>query len=198
MGDATFLHAIDGTTLDDALNGTRGRDRRAPRTGRYVAVIGSGAAGLAVADALNHSGHFVTVFERAPQPGGRLRESIPEITTADGVLDRYLILLAGDGVVFRTRVHIGVDLPVDWLYDDYNAVVLATRAMAGPESLALLSCLNVRRGPDGTVWCNEHGMTSALGLFLTGRPAPRQPLTAVASDEGRRVARGVDAYLSRP
>ena len=57
-------------------------------------MIGSGAAGLAAADALNQAGHFVTVFERAPQPGGRLRESVPEITTADiyiGVIPFVLI-----------------------------------------------------------------------------------------------------------
>ena len=195
MGDAILLHSIDGTRLDDALNGTRGRNRRAPRTGRYVAVIGSGAAGLAAADALNHAGHFVTIFERAPQAGGRLRESIPQIPAADGVLDRYLILLAGDGVVFRTRVHIGVDLPIDWLYDDYNAVVVTVGAVDGPESRRLFAGLDLRRTPDGSPWRDEQGRTSAAGIFLASRPSGVEDVITSAIAEGHRVASAVDLYL---
>jgi len=195
VGDATFLHSIDGTTLEAALDGTRGRDRRAPRTGRYVAVIGSGAAGLAAAEALNHAGHFVTVFERAPRPGGRLRESIPESTAADGALDRHLTLMSGAGVVFRTRVHVGMDVPIDWLYDDYNAVVVAIGVVDGPEARRLFGGLDVRRTADGSPWRDEHGRTSAAGIYLAGRPSGVDAAIHSAIAEGRRVAAAVDLYL---
>lgn len=154
---------------------------RPRRTGQYVAVIGSSAAGLGAADTLNQSGHFVTVFERAARAG-------------DDTLDRDLITLAGDGVVFRTRVHVGIDLPLDWLWDDYNAIVVA---IGNAVRLGrLLDGLTLRRTPEGTVWCGEDGMTSIPGIFLAVRPAGVQPLTAPAIAAGRRVARGVDLYLS--
>lgn len=173
------------------------RQRRPRRTGRFVAVIGSGAAGLAAADMLNQAGHFVTIFERAARAGGRLRDAIVGPDTANGALDRYLITLAGDGVVFRTRVHVGIDLPIDWLWDDYNAIVVAIGDAAGLTSGRLLAGLTLQRTPAGMVWCSDEGMTSIPGIFLAVRPAGVQPLTAPAIAEGRRIARGVDAYLAR-
>ena len=90
-----------------------GAGRRPSRTGKRVAVVGSGPAGLAAADQLNQAGHHVTVFERADRIGGLLRYGIPEFKLEKRFLDRRLALMAEEGVEFRTGVEIGIDLPVD-------------------------------------------------------------------------------------
>ena len=97
----------------------------ASRTGKTVAVIGSGPAGLAAADQLNRAGHTVTVLERADRIGGLLRYGIPEFKLEKRVLDRRLALLEAEGVVFRTGCNAGVDLTADDLRADFDAVVLA-------------------------------------------------------------------------
>ena len=98
------------------------------RTGRRVAIVGSGPAGLAAADQLNRAGHTVTVFERADRPGGLLRYGIPEFKLEKRVLDRRLSLLEREGVVFRTGVSIGDDVPGAALRRDFDAVVLCCGA----------------------------------------------------------------------
>ena len=80
------------------------------RTWKKVAVIGSGPAGLAAAAQLNRAGHSVTVFEKSDRIGGLLRYGIPEFKMEKRVLDRRLDLLSAEGVVFRTRVNVGVDV----------------------------------------------------------------------------------------
>ena len=95
------------------------------RTGRHVAVVGSGPAGLAAADQLNRAGHTVTVFERADRIGGLLRYGIPEFKLEKRVLDRRLALMRAEGIVFRTGVHIGIDMSADDLSSGFDAVVLA-------------------------------------------------------------------------
>ena len=97
----------------------------ARRTGKHVAVVGSGPAGLAAADQLNRVGHAVTVFERADRIGGLLRYGIPEFKLEKRVLDRRLALMSAEGVVFRTGCHVGIDLTADDLRSDFDAVVLA-------------------------------------------------------------------------
>src|SRR3982074_720656 len=77
----------------------------AARTGKRVAVIGSGPSGLAAADQLNRAGHLVTVLERADRIGGLLRYGIPEFKLEKRVLDRRLSIMRGDGVEFRTGCH---------------------------------------------------------------------------------------------
>jgi glutamate synthase (NADPH/NADH) small chain len=94
------------------------------RTGKRVAVVGSGPAGLAAADQLNRSGHLVTVFERAGRPGGLLRYGIPEFKLEKRLLDRRLDIMRAEGVEFRTGVDIGRDLPASGLRDDFDAIVL--------------------------------------------------------------------------
>jgi glutamate synthase (NADPH) small chain len=96
----------------------------AVRTGRRVAIVGSGPAGLAAADQLNRAGHSVTVFEKADRIGGLLRYGIPEFKMEKRLLDRRLAVLEQEGIVFRPGVHIGVDLPVRTLRQDFDAVVL--------------------------------------------------------------------------
>ena len=97
----------------------------AQRTGRRVAVIGSGPAGLAAADQLNRAGHDVVVFERADRPGGLLRYGIPDFKLGKAVVDRRINLMLDEGVQFRTGTHVGVDYPATQLVAKYDAVVLA-------------------------------------------------------------------------
>ncbi|MEP6918588.1 MAG: glutamate synthase subunit beta, partial [Acidobacteriota bacterium] len=108
----------------------------ARRTGRTVAVVGSGPAGLAAADQLNRAGHTVTVFERADRIGGLLRYGIPEFKMEKRVLDRRLAVLAAEGITFRAGVEIGADLPVAELRRRFGAVVLCGGATA-PRDLTI-------------------------------------------------------------
>ena len=95
------------------------------RTGKHVAIVGSGPAGLAAADQLNRAGHSVTVFERADRIGGLLRYGIPEFKLEKRLLDRRLALMEAEGVAFRTRCAVGTDIASDDLLSDFDAVVLA-------------------------------------------------------------------------
>jgi glutamate synthase (NADPH/NADH) small chain len=100
------------------------------RTGKGVAIVGSGPAGLAAADQLNHAGHWVTVFERADRPGGLLRYGIPEFKLEKHVLDRRLALLADEGIVFENGVTIGEDISAAELRQHFDATVLCCGAEA--------------------------------------------------------------------
>ncbi len=101
----------------------------AQRTGKKVAVIGSGPAGLAAADQLNKAGHWVTVFERADRPGGLLMYGIPNMKLEkEKVVQRRLELLEAEGIKFRCHTEVGKDLPVQSLRQDFDAVLLCTGA----------------------------------------------------------------------
>ena len=95
------------------------------RTGKTVAVIGSGPAGLAAAEQLNRAGHLVTVFEKADRIGGLLRYGIPEFKMEKRILNRRLSLMEQEGVQFRTSVNVGVDVTIEQLKAEFSAVVLA-------------------------------------------------------------------------
>ncbi|HMR63325.1 MAG TPA: glutamate synthase subunit beta [Anaerolineae bacterium] len=94
------------------------------RTGKTVAVVGSGPAGLACAAQLNKAGHTVTVYERADRIGGLLMYGIPNMKLDKQVVQRRVDLLAAEGINFVTNTEIGVDLPAAKLVEDYDAVVL--------------------------------------------------------------------------
>jgi glutamate synthase (NADPH/NADH) small chain len=94
------------------------------RTGRKVAIVGSGPAGLAAADQLNKAGHTVTVFERAPRIGGLLTFGIPDFKLEKHVVDRRLHLMEEEGVIFRPGVNIGFDITTDQLQREFDAIVL--------------------------------------------------------------------------
>jgi glutamate synthase (NADPH/NADH) small chain len=98
------------------------------RTGKRVAVIGSGPAGLACANQLNQKGHTVTVFEKNEAVGGLLRLGIPDFKLNKSVIDRRLDLLKQEGIEFRTGVKVGVDVKADELLADYDAVCIAIGA----------------------------------------------------------------------
>ena len=97
------------------------------RSGKRVAVIGSGPAGLSCADQLNKAGHSVVVFERDNQVGGLLRYGIPDFKLEKHVIDRRVAIMEAEGVVFRTGVHVGVDPVADDL-SEFDASVLCVGA----------------------------------------------------------------------
>lgn len=94
------------------------------KTGKQVAVVGSGPAGLAAADQLNKAGHEVTVFERNDRIGGLLRYGIPDFKLDKRVIDRRLAVMEASGISFKTGVNVGVDVTAQQLQDDFDAVVL--------------------------------------------------------------------------
>jgi len=103
----------------------------AERTGKRVAVVGSGPAGLAAAQQLTRAGHTVTVLDRQARIGGLLRYGIPEFKMEKAVLDRRLEQMAAEGTEFRAGVDVGVDVTVDELRTSYDAVVLAGGSTVG-------------------------------------------------------------------
>ncbi|WP_026423870.1 glutamate synthase subunit beta [Actinokineospora inagensis] len=102
----------------------------ATKTGKKVAVVGSGPAGLAAAQQLTRAGHDVVVFERADAVGGLLRYGIPEFKMEKARLDRRLDQMRAEGTEFRTSVNVGVDVTAEQLRAEYDAVVLAGGATA--------------------------------------------------------------------
>lgn len=107
--------------------------RAAAETGRSVAVVGSGPAGLALAQQLRRAGHGVTVFERADKPGGLLRYGIPDFKLEKLQVERRVEQMRAEGVVFRTGVSVGKDATLDELERSFDAVCIATGALAARE-----------------------------------------------------------------
>ena len=106
------------------------------RTGRKVAVVGSGPAGLAAAQELARKGHDVTLFEKADRIGGLLRYGIPDFKLEKHLIDRRMTQMRAEGVSFRPGVHVGVDITADALRSQFDAVVLCGGARK-PRDLAL-------------------------------------------------------------
>src|SRR5512146_1267941 len=93
------------------------------KTGRTVAVVGSGPAGLACAQQLARAGHSVTLFEKADRIGGLLRYGIPDFKMEKHLIDRRMRQMEAEGVTFRTGVEVGAGMPVAMLLQDYDALV---------------------------------------------------------------------------
>jgi glutamate synthase (NADPH/NADH) small chain len=124
--DPVTIKQVEVTIIDRAFReGWVKPQIPAVRTGKNVAVVGSGPAGLAAAAQLNQAGHWVTVFERADRVGGLLRYGIPEFKMEKHVLNRRLGLMAEEGIKFRTNANVGVNVPVDELRREFDAILLA-------------------------------------------------------------------------
>ena len=124
--DAVTIKGVELAIVEHGFDeGWIGPQPRIARTGKRVAVIGSGPAGLAAAEQLNRVGHAVTVFERDDRIGGLLRYGIPEFKMEKRFLDRRLQLMEKDGVAFRPNSHVGVNVRVAELRREFDALVLA-------------------------------------------------------------------------
>lgn len=147
----------------------------AARTGKKVAVVGSGPAGLAVADELNKRGHSVTVFERDDRIGGLLTYGIPKMKIEQDVVDRRIRLMEAEGVTFVVNAEVGRTVSVDDLKREFDSVVLCTGATK-PRDLAVNG-----RHLSGVHFAMDYLKTNTKQLLDTGM-VPEGPLSAKDRD----------------
>ena len=124
--DAVTIKQIELSIIERAFDkGWVSAAVPAVRTGKKVAVVGSGPAGLAAAEQLNRAGHQVTVFERADRIGGLLRYGIPEFKMEKRFLERRVHLMEESGIAFQTNCHVGGNVPTKDLREEFDALLLA-------------------------------------------------------------------------
>ncbi len=164
-----------------------------PESGRRVAIVGAGPAGLATAFYLRLLGHACEVFDDQVEPGGALRHSVPEERLPRGVLDREIDTIRRLGATFRTGVRVGRDLTLADLQAAHDAVVLAVGSRDAAQAVAP-GLPASSRGLEADRHTQE---TSVPGLFAIG--GARRPLTMAvqACADGRAVARACDQYLNK-
>ena len=123
--DPVTIKGIELTIIDTAFeNGWVVPQIAEKKTGKKIAIVGSGPAGLAAAQQLARAGHDVTVLERADRIGGLLRYGIPEFKMEKRVIDRRMEQMIAEGVTFKTNMHVGENVDVDELRKDYDALIL--------------------------------------------------------------------------
>ena len=128
-GDAVCTKENEMAIIEHAYaNGLAGPKPPKVRTGKKIAVVGSGPSGLAVADQLNSRGHSVTVYERADRVGGLLRYGIPNMKLEKHIIDRKINVMKAEGIEFVTDANIGVNIKAQKLQEEYDAVVLCCGA----------------------------------------------------------------------
>ena len=124
--DPVTIKTVECEIIDRGFAEGWVKPRMAPHgTGKRIAVVGSGPAGLACAQQLARMGHAPTVFEKADRIGGLLRYGIPDFKLDKSLIDRRIAQMEAEGVIFRPNMHVGVDVSIDRILDDYHLVVLA-------------------------------------------------------------------------
>jgi NADPH-dependent glutamate synthase beta subunit-like oxidoreductase len=125
FGEPIAIRAIKRAAVDKGKDTWKKKKKLAKKTGKTVAVVGAGPAGLTAAYYLVTKGHQVTLFDAFPKPGGMLRYGIPNYRLPEKRLDKDVSTILGMGVKFRGNVTIGKDMPLERLKEDYDAVFLA-------------------------------------------------------------------------
>jgi len=162
-----------------------------PASGKSVAIIGAGPAGLAAAHFLARAGHAVTVADRHDRAGGTLRTHTTETELPRAVLDAELARLERLGIRFKLNVELGRDLSLEGLCRGFDAVLLTVGEMAPPD----LAKFNMASGPSGIKTDPNTGGTSVPGVFAAGSAVkPVKQLVKVMS-EGRAVAECLHLHL---
>ena len=178
--DPVTIENIEKNIAEEAFkNGWIKANPPENRTGKSVAVIGSGPAGMAVAQQLNRAGHLVTVFERDEKPGGLLRYGIPDFKMEKSVIDRRLAVLEEEGIIFKCGVHVGKDIKADELKSEFDAVVLSTGAtvrrnlpIPGSDLKGIYQAMDFlpqsNRRVDGLTWEGEDIKATGKDVIVIG------------------------------
>ncbi len=128
-GDAVTVRNNEYAIVETAYqNGWAAAEPPKVRTGKKIAVIGSGPSGLAAADQLNRRGHSVTVFERSDRPGGLMMYGIPNMKLEKSIIDRRIEIMKAEGVTFKTGVNVGKDISAKELTNSFDRIILACGA----------------------------------------------------------------------
>jgi glutamate synthase (NADPH/NADH) small chain len=172
--DPVAIKLVEVEIINRAFDAGTVVPRPAPAaTGRRVAVVGSGPAGLAAAQQLARAGHEVTVYERDDAVGGLLRYGIPDFKLEKVHIDRRVAQLAAEGVRFVTGCAVGTDLPLDRLRAEHDAVLLACGALAGRDTPATpgRSLAGVHLAMEHLVGSNRHvaGLIDAPPIDARGQ-----------------------------
>lgn len=162
----------------------------APATGKRVAIVGAGPAGLSAAYYLRLAGHACTIFDAQAAPGGMLRYGVPEARLPRGVLDTEIALIARLGVEFRPGVRVGRDLSLEQLQREYDAILLATGAVTG-ENPALAATAGKGLQVD-----KRTRMTGVPAVFAAGSAVSPSQHAVRAVADGRVAALAIGQFLA--